>query len=301
MERTKGIIYTIIASLIFGVCPVFASLTYSMGSNSMTLTFYRNILVVPVLFIMMKIMKISCRITMREGLLLAGVGVVFRASTTLMHYTSFNYIGIGLSTTLHFLFPVFTAVIGRLFFKKKMGVPKWLALMLATAGVALSGISSDSFAVTGVILAAASGLTYSLYFVCMDRTSLSSMHPFKVAMYMALVNGTAIALFDLPVRQIQYVLPPLAFLYTFITAVGTSCFAAILLQMGIKRLGAETASIFSTIEPVCSVLAGWIFLNEAMNAEKVISCCLVIAAVFIIIFYENFAESKKADKAVRAE
>ena len=287
MKKTTGMLCTIIASLIYGVTPVLASLTYEMGSNAMTLTFYRNILVVPVLLLVMKIMRIPCGITPREGLLLAGVGVFFRASTTLLHYSSFNYIGIGLSTMLHFLFPVFTAVIGWLCFREKMKAPKWIALILATGGVAISGLTSDTFEITGVILAAASGITYALYFISMERTPLRNMHSFKVAMYMVLINGIAIALFDIPFGQIHYVLPPLAFWYTFIMAIATSVFAAILLQMGIKRLGAGTASIFYTIQPVSSVLAGWLFLNERMNGAKILSCVLVLAAVTIIIIYEN--------------
>lgn len=296
MEKTKGTLYTIIASLIYGVTPVLASLTYEMGSNAMTLTFYRNILVVPVLFLVMKIMKIPCGITLKDGLLLAGVGVAFRASTTLLHYSSFDYIGIGLSTMLHFLFPVFTAVIGWLFFREKMKAPKWVALILATGGVAVSGLTSDTFQITGVILAAASGVTYALYFICMERTALRDMHSFKVAMYMALINGMAIALFDIPFGRINYALPPLAFWYTFIMAAATSIFAAILLQMGIRRLGAGTASIFYTIQPVSSVLAGWFFLNELMNVEKILSCVLVLTAVTIIIIYENIISPKKPNK-----
>ena len=296
MERTKGTLYTIIASLIYGVTPVLASLTYEMGSNAMTLTFYRNILVVPVLFLVMKIMKIPCGITLKEGLLLAGVGVAFRASTTLLHYSSFDYIGIGLSTMLHFLFPVFTPVIGWLFFREKMKAPKWIALILATGGVAISSLTSDTFQITGIILATASGVTYALYFICMERTSLRNMNSFKVAMYMALINGIAIALFDIPFGKINYALPPLAFWYTFIMAVATSIFAAILLQIGIKHLGAGTASIFYTIQPVSSVLAGWLFLNELMNGEKILSCILVLTAVTIIIIYENIIVPRKINK-----
>jgi len=296
MERTKGMLYTIIASLIYGVTPVLASLTYEMGSNAMTLTFYRNILVVPVLFLVMKIMKIPCAITLKEGILLTLVGVFFRASTTLLHYSSFDYIGIGLSTMLHFLFPVFTAVIGWLLFREKMKLPKWIALLLATSGVAVSGLTSDTFQITGIVLATLSGVTYALYFICMERTALRDMHSFKVAMYMALINGIATAAFDLPFGKINYALPPLAFLYTFIMAAATSIFAAILLQMGIKRLGANTASIFYTIQPVSSVLAGWLFLNELMNGEKILSCVLVLTAVTLIIVYENVILPRKSNK-----
>ena len=130
----------------------------------------------------------------------------------------------------------------------------------------------------------------------MERTSLRTMNSFKVAMYLALINGIAIALFDIPFGKINYALPPLAFWYTFIMAVATSIFAAILLQIGIKHLGAGTASIFYTIQPVSSVLAGWLFLHELMNGEKILSCILVLTAVTIIIIYENIIVPRKINK-----
>ena len=42
--KTKGILLTIASALLFGVTPVLASLTYDMGSNASTLTFYRNLM-----------------------------------------------------------------------------------------------------------------------------------------------------------------------------------------------------------------------------------------------------------------
>ena len=44
----KGVLMTCISAALFGITPVLASKTYEMGSNALTLTFYRNLMAVPV-------------------------------------------------------------------------------------------------------------------------------------------------------------------------------------------------------------------------------------------------------------
>ena len=113
----RGMVFTIISALLFGVTPILASMTFQMGSNANTLTFYRNIMVVPVLLCIMGIRKTPFRITLKELGFLLLVGVVFRDSTTYMLYESYNYVGVGTATTLHFLYPVVTALICRVIFR----------------------------------------------------------------------------------------------------------------------------------------------------------------------------------------
>ena len=60
----RGMIFTIISALLFGVTPILASMTFEMGSNANTLTFYRNLMVVPVLLCVMFVKKIPFRVSL---------------------------------------------------------------------------------------------------------------------------------------------------------------------------------------------------------------------------------------------
>lgn len=42
--KFKGIAFTILSTLLFGITPILASATYTLGSTPETLTFYRNAL-----------------------------------------------------------------------------------------------------------------------------------------------------------------------------------------------------------------------------------------------------------------
>ena len=280
--KFKGMMFTIASALLFGFTPVLASLTYEMGSNANTLTFYRNLLVVPVAAVIMLIKKIPFRVTKEELLRLLAVGVLFRATTTFMLYESYQYVGIGTATTLHFLYPVCTALICFLLFREKLGPGKVAALAIATAGIAFFCDFSESIRPMGVFLAVTSAMTYGCYMAGMEKTGLKDMNTIKVVFYMGISNAAAMLAIGLPRGTINFLLPPTAMLYTFIVAVCTSFAAVALLQIGIRELGAPTAAIFSMFEPIASVLAGWIFLSEAMPVNKVIGCVVILTAVTII-------------------
>lgn len=244
-EKSSGIVFTVASALLFGFTPVLASFTYEMGSNASTLTFYRNLLVVPLLAVWMLAKKIPFSISGKELGAVLGVGILFRATTTYMLYASYDFVGIGAATTLHFLYPVCTALLGRFLFGERLGFRKTAALAAASCGVFffMEG-SGGADPLPGVLLAAASALTYSCYMTGMDKTCLRQMPPTKVACYMGFANAAAMLLMDLPARRIVFFLPPLAMVYTLIIALCTSFGAVALLQLGIRRLGGQHGGHF---------------------------------------------------------
>lgn len=41
--KIKGVLSVIISAFLYGFTPILASLTYEMGNNSLSMTFYRNL------------------------------------------------------------------------------------------------------------------------------------------------------------------------------------------------------------------------------------------------------------------
>lgn len=282
-DIAKGTLCSIASALVFGITPVLASMSFALGSNAMTLTFYRNAMSIPVLLIVLLIRKVSLKVNRKEMGALLLISLVFSVTTTYILYAAYDYIGVGLSTTLHFLYPVITVVIGWMFYKEKIDRAKALALVLATVGVAMASGDSDSYALTGIVLAVGSAITYAGYLICIERTSIKNMNPMKAMLYMCVINCIACALFDLPTGDIVYNLAPKAMLLTFVVSVANSAFAYVLLIVGVKLIGAGNAAILSTLEPVSGVIAGVIFLGETLPLLKLTSCVLILVAVLIPI------------------
>jgi drug/metabolite transporter (DMT)-like permease len=214
--------------------------------------------------------------------------------TTLMLYKSYQYIGVGTATTLHFLYPVFVALICRLFYKEHFSLQKVLALILAALGILFFINKNQITSLLGLVLAIASGLTYSFYMIGVEKLGLKDSNPYQVSFYIAITVSIALLLYNLPTQRIVFTLPPKAFLYTLIISFCTSFLAVVLLQLGIKYLGATTAAILCLFEPITSMVSGAMFLGEQITLQNTIGCTLVIAAVAILVIKFPLKKSKAA-------
>ena len=209
-----------------------------------------------------------------------------------MLYQSYAYISVGTATTLHFMYPMLTAVLCFVVFRERLQHAKIVALVIACVGVALFADRAGAGAVPGLILALASAVTYACYLTGMDKTSLRTMNGTKIACYMGLFNALAVLLVDQIPHQIVFALPPLAMFYTFIIAICTSFIAYWLLQRGIQVLGAPTAAIFCLFEPIGSVVSGALFLDEHLSLRSVLGCVCVLGAVLITVLSDRRVDAQ---------
>lgn len=281
--RVKGIVFTILSALLFGICPLFSTWSYRLGSNALTLTFYRELMVMPLLLAVLLIRRVSLRVTREQLVAFALVGLFARGATTLMLNIAYLYIGIGTATVLHFMYPVFVALICRALFRERLGRPKCTALLLACVGVVLfleQGNGDGSL--LGVILALGSGVTYASFMVASDKTCLRQTDPFLVTFYTAGAVVIGMLCANIPLKQIVFALPPKAMFYTFLASVGSSFFAVLLLQIGVRYLSATTAAVFSLFEPVSCSIAGAIFLDESFTWKKLLGSIIILGAAGIL-------------------
>lgn len=274
----RGMVFSAASAVLFGVTPAVASRIYSMGGNAVTLTFYRNLMAVPVLLALLGLEGVSLRLTRREAGLLLLMGAGFRVTTTLMLYQSYLYIPTGMATTLHFLYPALTALLCRARFRERLGPWKLFALGLSGLGALCLLELSAGTDPRGVLLAS-SALTYACYLIGLDKTALRDMHPHKAACYMGLLNAAAMLAVGLPTHQLRLALPPAALGLSFLLAVSTSFLAVSLLQRGIRLLGASSAALFSMLEPITSVAVGCLALAESVSRRSLLGCALILAGV----------------------
>ncbi len=285
--KIKGIIYVVVSAILFGITPIISSYTYQLGNNALSLTFYRNLFVLPILFLLTLKSGESIKLDKNLILKILPIGVIGVASTTLMLYSSYNYIGVGVATTVHFMYPVFVALICKIFFKDKLGITKILILFLASIGVIFFLEGDLSGQIIGLVLAIVSAMTYAYYIVAIEKQGFKNINPYKLTFYFALCSSITMLVYNIFARDIVWNLSPKAYFLVFIIAIATSFLAVMLLQLGIKELGASTASILCMFEPISSVLFGVIILGEKMTLNKIIGNVLIISAVLILILYDS--------------
>jgi EamA domain-containing membrane protein RarD len=175
-KNAIGIVSAILSALLFGTSPVVAALAYAGGSNGMTMTFTRSLFSIPFLFLIAKAMKVSLRVRKRELITLFIVSVAGNFATTVMLYSSFQYIGIGLATVLHYLSPVIIMLINIVLFKEKAKSWKILSLILAFVGMLTFFSRSGGTLFLGTLLALGSAVSYAIIFLSVEHTTLNTQH-----------------------------------------------------------------------------------------------------------------------------
>ena len=200
--KKKGIIFTVIATLIFGITPVIGKMTYAMGSNGIQLAFLRHLFVVPLFLFIVVYQKLSLRLTKQQYLDVFKVGFFGNTLTVVMLYMSYSYIPVGSATVLHFLYPLFVCLFNFLFYKQTLNQKQMLCLALAIVGV-FCFIDNTSSSMIGFVLAVTSGIFFAYYMIGMDHSSIRNISPYVFNFYLVIMNTVVIFLLGLLTKSLS--------------------------------------------------------------------------------------------------
>ena len=190
MDKKKGIFYTIVSATAFGLTPLLCASANKLGATPETLVFLRNLFVIPVLFIVCKAQKIDLKMGGTDLKHAFIVGVFGMTSTALLLYNAYLYLPVGTVTTLHFLYPVFVALIGLVVFKEKISKVKGFVLLIATCGIFFFLESMEgSNALLGIVLSVLSGGTYAFYMSGIEIFKLNKINSYKLTLYLAIFSA----------------------------------------------------------------------------------------------------------------
>ncbi|MCI5774769.1 MAG: DMT family transporter [Erysipelotrichaceae bacterium] len=281
--RVKGIIYVLISALIYGFTPVLCSMTYKLGNTSLTLTFFRSFFVLPILIILMKKEHVSFYITRNDFIKIFIVALFGAVFTTLLLYSSYQYIAVGTATTLHFLYPLFVTLICHFIYHDNLRQKQIIALIISLFGVVFFMDFKDLSTIQGIMMALISGFTFSIYLVGIEKFGLSTMNSYKLSFYIAASVCFCLAMINIFTGQINLNQPKLSYALMVLIAILAQFVAVILLKEGIAIIGSSLASLFSMIEPVSSVIFGSIFLAENISYMQIIGCVMIMAGVIILL------------------
>lgn len=280
--RTKGLLATMISAVFFGFIPLFVKTICAGGGNSVSAAFYRFFLSVPVLYIYLKAQGISMRITRTEFAKIALITIFGYGGTAVLLFSSYNFIPSGMSTTIHFMYPVFTILGCMIFFKKKVSPLKLLCVALCFGGILLFYNGESGGSVLGMALSFLSGVTYAFYTIYLEKSGLQKMENLKLIFYMNTVAAAMILVMALLTAQFTLRLTPLAWGTAVFFATATSLIGVLGYQIGVKCIGPQNAAILSTFEPITSVIVGVLVYREAFSARTLLGCLCVLSAVVIV-------------------
>ena len=278
----KGYIYTALSAIIFGLMPLLTKIIIARGATSLTIPFFRVFYVTIVLFLVLKIKKIDLHLEKRD-LLSAILTSIFGSGLTIIILNeSYNYVDTGIATSLHFLYPLFVAILCCFFYGEKIKKKQIISLSFALVGI-ICFMSKGNGSLFGYLLAIASGLTYAFYLVKMDKTGLVKMNAFKLSFYLALFTTIEIFTMNLFMQDVVFKMDAIAYGLLLVLALSASFLATVLLQQGVLLLGSTRASFICLLEPVTSMIVGILFLGEALTLNKGLGGLAIIISLIIFL------------------
>ena len=282
--KLRGTVCGIAAAVFYGTNPLGAMNLYADGISTNSTLFYRFGLAVVMLGVMMAVQRKSFALTRRELVTLAILGVFMITSSTTLYF-SFNFMDVGIASTLLFVYPVMVAVIMATLFHEKVTAATVVAILLSLAGIALLNHTGNgtSLSLWGVTLVMLSSLTYAIYIVVVNKSSLR-MSSVKLTFYVLLFGLFTIYGYTLAMGEtVQLLVTPKQWMYAAQLALMPTVLSLVLMVIAVHDIGSTPTAIMGAIEPITAVAIGVLVFGENFTPRLALGIVLILTAVLLII------------------
>lgn len=283
MKKIHGILYALLSSAAFGFMPIYAKIIYNNGSNPLTVISLRFLLAAIMLLLYFLLAKVDFKVNKAQLIILASIGLLGYTSTGLTLFYSYNYITVGLATTMHFVYPAIVIILNYFIYKESFTKNKIIALLVSITGVyILIGVKTEGLHLGGVILAIASGFCYAACVMGMNNKEIKKLSNLVTVFYFSLFAGVSLIIFTL--LSGKFIFPMNT--QTTTSIVGISLISTIvsigLFVKALKIIGASSTSILGTFEPIISIIMGILLFNEKLTITLIIGTILILTSVVIL-------------------
>ena len=282
--KAKGYILGSIAAASYGMNPLFALPLYKAGMDPDSVLFFRYLFAIPLLGIMIKARGRTFKIQRKETFPLIIMGLLV-ALSSLTLFLSYNYMAAGIASTLLFVYPIMVALIMAMVFKEKLALQTIVCMLLALGGIGLLYKSEDgsTLSLIGTLLVFASSLSYAIYIVGINQTSLKNVATLKVTFYVLLLGLSlfvARLLYSgvLHTPDQWYLWGNLLALAVFPTAISFLCTTG-----AIQYIGSTPTAILGALEPVTAIFFGIAVFGESLTFRESFGLVMIIVAVTFVI------------------
>ena len=289
MGTKKGIIFILVAGILWGTIGIFVRSLNALGLEAMQLVFIRAlitavVLLVGVLIYDRKLLKIK----LRDLWCFIGTAILSILFFYYFYFVTIEKASLAVAAVLLYTAPIFVMLMSLVLFKEKLTGKKITACAVAFAGCALvagifdggGNVLSPAALLTGLL----SGFGYALYSI-FSRFALNkgyssvtiTVYTFVIALLCLLpfadydVIGAAIA-----AKPDTVVFASLG-LSIFVTVIPYLLYTA-----GLSTVNSSKASIMASVEPVMACVVSVAVFHESMSFFGAVGIVLVIAAIILL-------------------
>ena len=285
-SKLKGTLCGVGAAVSYGMNPLGVLPLYADGINTNSVLFYRYGLAVVIMALFMIVQRKSFSVTIKELCILMPLGILFVLSSLTL-FESFHYMDAGVASTLLFVYPVLVAVMMAVFFKEKVTAVTVFSILLALSGIGMlyGGGDTGTLSLTGVMFVFASSLSYAIYIVVVNKSSLR-MSSVKLTFYVMLFGLSLIiinALIGGEDTAIQRLTTLRMWIFASILALFPTVISLILMVIAVHEIGSTPTAVMGALEPLTAVVLGVTLFNEAFTFRLAVGIIMILSAVIIIV------------------
>lgn len=295
-DKLKGYILGVIAAASYGTNPLFALPLYADGMNPGSVLFFRYLAAIPVIWLLTAMRGRSLAVTWRQFGALAVLGILMAVSSLTL-FMSYTYMDAGIASTLLFVYPIMVAVIMAGVYRERISRLTIGCIAVALTGIAMLGHSGEGsqLSLVGVAIVMASSLSYALYIVGVNKTSLDRVATLTVTFWVLVWGAMVFAVYLISGAE-SLVIPAsgggnpwlmwgcVAGLAILPTAVSFLCTTG-----AIQYIGSTPTAILGALEPVTAVVIGLCVFGERLGALDVVGIILILSAVTAIVGGQSVA------------
>lgn len=284
MNQTKSAkIKLIISMVIFGTIGIFRK---HIPLPSSTLAMARGFIGMIFLILLITVMrkKISLKAFKENGvyLILSGALIGFN---WIMLFESYNYTSVAVATLCYYMAPIIVILLAPLVLKEMLNFKKIICVCLALIGmIFVSGVLKSGINKISELKGIFFGLGAALFYACVIllNKKIKNISPYDKTIFQ--LGAAAIVLLPYTILTEDFSAIELdaksIFLVLFVGIVHTG-FTYFLYFGSLTNLNAQTAALYSYIDPIFAILLSAFYLHEAMGFYEIFGMILILGSTLI--------------------
>ena len=290
MESSKkGVIFILIAGLLWGTIGIFVRSLNELGLEAMQIVFIRAIITAAILLVGVLIYdKKLLKIRLRDIWCFIGTAVLSVLFFYYFYFVTIEKASLAVAAVLLYTAPIFVMLMSLVLFKEKLTGKKIAACVMAFVGCAfVAGIldgGGNMLSPAALITGLLSGFGYALYSI-FSRFALNrgyssvtiTVYTFVIACVCMLPFADYAAIgAAISAEPVTTVLSSLG-LAVFVTVIPYLLYTA-----GLSTVVSSRASIMASVEPVMACVVSVVVFREGMSFFGGIGIVLVIGAIILL-------------------
>lgn len=282
-----GLLLAVVGAIFFSAKAIVAKLMYRYQVDAVMVISLRMMFSFP-MFAVVAVWQArhSPPLALRDYGKIVFLGLIGYYLSSFLDFLGLQYISAGLERLILFLTPSFVLLISFTFYKRKVGMVEWGALLVSYLGTALvlqhDINTGGSNVVLGSLLVLGAAISYALYLIFSGEL-VRRVGAMRLVAYAMCVSSVAcIAQFFILRPVAALVQPVQVYQLSLFNAVFCTVLPVFLTMIAVARIGAPSAAQAGLVGPVSTLFLGAMLLDEPITGIQLIGTALVLSGIYLL-------------------